>query len=272
MKRTLSRISVLILTTMLILAFSSCAPANESIPEAYSGKTAMSVPRLEYKAEESDRARSENTSTDTVLEIGSELKSEPESKESAPSQKAEQRSSVPAAEASELMTREEALSAALEHANLDKADIRDVEVELDIEKGVKVWEVEFDSQMTDHSYRIAAYNGEILHFHTKKESAPAPKIKSEPESKESAPSQKAEQRPSVPAAEASELMTREEALSAALEHAKLDKADIRDVEIELDIEKGVKVWEVEFESGRNEYSYEINASTGAVIEFESESD
>jgi len=164
MKRTLSRISVLILTTMLILAFSSCAPANESIPEAYSGKTAMSVPRLEYKAEESDRARSENTSTDTVLEIGSELKSEPESKESAPSQKAEQRSSVPAAEASELMTREEALSAALEHAKLDKADIRDVEIELDIEKGVKVWEVEFESGRNEYSYEINASTGAVIEF------------------------------------------------------------------------------------------------------------
>lgn len=67
-------------------------------------------------------------------------------------------------------------------------------------------------------------------------------------------------------------ITREKALEIALKKAGVKRADIRDLDIELDTERGIKVWEVDFECGNLEYSYEINAATGAVTKVERERD
>ena len=44
------------------------------------------------------------------------------------------------------------------------------------------------------------------------------------------------------------------------------------MEVELDEEDGILVYEVEFKSGNMEYSYEIDAASGAVLKHESERD
>ena len=44
------------------------------------------------------------------------------------------------------------------------------------------------------------------------------------------------------------------------------------MDIELDDEDGTLVYEVEFKSGGMEYSYEINAATGAILKHETELD
>ena len=61
-----------------------------------------------------------------------------------------------------------------------------------------------------------------------------------------------------------EKISREKAKSIALSHAGLNEADVRGLEIELDNEKGVLVYEVSFESGKYEYDYDIDAYTGAI--------
>ena len=47
---------------------------------------------------------------------------------------------------------------------------------------------------------------------------------------------------------------------------------IRDLDIEFDHERGVKVWEVDFDCGNLEYSYDIDAETGDIIKVERERD
>ena len=58
------------------------------------------------------------------------------------------------------------------------------------------------------------------------------------------------------------------ALSAALTHADLSRDAVQAIEIELDYEYGRMVYEVEFNSGRTEYEYDIDARNGEVIWFE----
>ena len=62
------------------------------------------------------------------------------------------------------------------------------------------------------------------------------------------------------------------AKSIALNHAGVSENKAYDMEIELDDEDGALVYEVEFKSGNMEYSYEINAATGAVLKHEAELD
>ena len=62
------------------------------------------------------------------------------------------------------------------------------------------------------------------------------------------------------------------AKSIALNHAGVSETQAYDMDVELDDEDGTFVYEVEFKSGGMEYSYEINAATGAILKHETELD
>lgn len=62
------------------------------------------------------------------------------------------------------------------------------------------------------------------------------------------------------------------AASIALNSAGLKKSQVRDFSCELDVERGVKVYEVDFDYGRYEYSYDIDAYSGKILHKEKERD
>ncbi len=65
-------------------------------------------------------------------------------------------------------------------------------------------------------------------------------------------------------------ITKDEAKQIALGHAGLAETDISRYKSELDRERKIIVYEIEFNSGKYEYEYEINADTGKVIKAEKE--
>ena len=69
-----------------------------------------------------------------------------------------------------------------------------------------------------------------------------------------------------------EIITRDRAIELALNHAGLNKTQIYDLEAELDRERGGTYWEIDFESGNLEYSYDINAQTEEIRKLEKERD
>ncbi len=71
---------------------------------------------------------------------------------------------------------------------------------------------------------------------------------------------------------ANTLIGKAKAESAALGHAGLKKSQVRGFNCKLDREDGVQVYEVEFEYGRYDYDYCINAETGKIIEWEKDRD
>lgn len=60
------------------------------------------------------------------------------------------------------------------------------------------------------------------------------------------------------------------AASIALNHAGLKKSQVRDFSCELDKERNTVVYEVDFEYGKYEYSYEISAKSGKILHREKE--
>lgn len=60
-------------------------------------------------------------------------------------------------------------------------------------------------------------------------------------------------------------ITANEALDTALSHAKLDKSQVSDIDVDLDRDNGSLIYEVDFNSGNTEYDYDIDADTGEVI-------
>lgn len=60
-------------------------------------------------------------------------------------------------------------------------------------------------------------------------------------------------------------VTREEAIDKALKQAGLKKEDISDLEVELDSEREGVFWEINFDHKDQEFSFDINANTGEIV-------
>ena len=129
------------------------------------------------------------------------------------------------------------------------------EVDPELDESPAHYEVEIRSQTGEEfEYKVDAYTGAILE--SKREAADGTEVPVV--------------QPSKPAASGD--IGYAKAKSVALNHAGVSENKAYDMEIELDDEDGTLVYEVEFKSGNMEYSYEINAATGAILKHEAELD
>ncbi len=67
---------------------------------------------------------------------------------------------------------------------------------------------------------------------------------------------------------AGEYITHDEALNIAIIDAKLNLTNLTDIEVEIDFEDNLMVYEVEFNYNNNSYDYDINAKTGEIVKVE----
>ena len=128
-------------------------------------------------------------------------------------------------------------------------------VDPELDESPAHYEVEIKSQTGEEfEYKIDAYTGAILE--SKREAADGTEVPVV--------------QPSKPAASGD--IGYAKAKSVALNHAGVSENKAYDMDIELDDEDGRIIYEVEFKSGNMEYSYEINAATGAILKHEAELD
>ena len=128
-------------------------------------------------------------------------------------------------------------------------------VDPELDESPAHYEVEITSQTGEEfEYKIDAYTGAILE--SKREAADGTEVPVV--------------QPSKPAASGD--IGYAKAKSVALNHAGVSEGKAYDMDIELDDEDGILVYEIEFKSGGMEYSYEINAATGAILKHEAELD
>ena len=129
------------------------------------------------------------------------------------------------------------------------------EVDPELDESPAHYEVEIRSQTGEEfEYKVDAYTGAILE--SKREAADGTEVPVV--------------QPSKPAASGD--IGYAKAKSIALNHAGVSEGKAYDMDIELDDEDGRLIYEVEFKSGNMEYSYEINAATGAILKHEAELD
>ena len=129
------------------------------------------------------------------------------------------------------------------------------EVDPELDESPAHYEVEIRSQTGEEfEYKVDAYTGAILE--SKREAADGTEVPVA--------------QPSKPAASGD--IGYAKAKSVALNHAGVSESKAYDMDIELDDEDGRLIYEVEFKSGNMEYSYEINAATGAILKHEAELD
>jgi len=139
---------------------------------------------------------------------------------------------------------------ALEHAGVAEANAQKLKVEMDVEKGRMVYEIEFDADGYEYDYEIDATTGELVK-NQKKVDDDKPKTE-----------------PTAPAEEIG--IGREKALSIAIEHAGVKASDASFSSVKADRDDGRNVYEIEFFVANVEYDYEIDATTGEVLKSESD--
>lgn len=152
-----------------------------------------------------------------------------------------------------------AKQAALTHAGVAEADIRGFEIDMDLENGVMVYEIEFETVEYEYEYDINALDGAVVW----QEKEPNRDDNGKPTVTPT---------PDAPAVSTPTLIGKDAAKAAALAHAGVSADSISGFKCELDRDHGAYIYEIEFKSGNCEFEYDINAETGAVVKFQKDLD
>lgn len=137
---------------------------------------------------------------------------------------------------------------ALQKAGVSADGLVKYEIELDTENGMMIYDVEFTAGSYEYDCEINAKTGAVVKFEK-------------------------ETRDGYTASSVGNVsISVEKAKGIALARALLSAGEIAQLEIELDTEDGMAVYEIEFKAKGYEYSMEINAATGAILKFEKETD
>ena len=144
--------------------------------------------------------------------------------------------------------------AAEQYAGTTALDSVTAEVDSELDEFPAHYEVELHTAWGEFEYLVDAYTGKVL-------SGQKDLLATAPVGDETA-------KPTAPTGD----IGHAKAKSIALNHAGVSENKAYDMEIELDDEDGTLVYEVEFKFGGMEYSYEINAATGAILKHEAELD
>ena len=154
-----------------------------------------------------------------------------------------------------------ARTAAEEHAGTTALDSVTAEVDSELDEFPAHYEVELHTAWGEFEYLVDAYTGKVLSGQKDLlTTASTPNETTKPSDQKPDPSGTAQD------------IGYAKAKSIALNHAGVSENEAYDMDIELDDEDGILVYEVEFKSGNMEYDYEINAATGAILKHESELD
>ncbi len=144
--------------------------------------------------------------------------------------------------------------AAEQYAGTTALDSVTAEVDSELDEFPAHYEVELHTAWGEFEYLVDAYTGKVL---SGQKDLPT-----------TAPVGDETAKPTAPTGD----IGHAKAKSIALNHAGVSENKAYDMEIELDDEDGTLVYEVEFKFGGMEYSYEINAATGAILKHEAELD
>ena len=232
--------------------------AVDGVLQTSEAKAAVLTQTLTQDAAREQQARKNNISTgkaamvNRVLAINPSLKFDALAKLSVEELKDLAEAGAPAMP----IGKDAAAYAAEQYAGTTALDSVTAEVDSELDESPAHYEVELHTAWGEFEYLVDAYTGKVL-------SGQKDLLATAPVGDETA-------KPTVPSGGAD--IGHAKAKSVALNHAGVSEGKAYDMDIELDDEDGRLIYEVEFKSGGREYSYEIDASSGAILKHEAELD
>lgn len=155
--------------------------------------------------------------------------------------------------------REAAIKAAFEKAGFAELTANDVErllVKLDRDNGKVEYEIDFIYNGTEYEVEILASNGSILDF------------EKEPADKDDYRDDDYDDDDEKVNVNSGDYISKDEAVALALAHAQLGAEDIKGLRVKLERDDGKLQYEIEFYSASTEYDYDIDATSGAILNFD----
>lgn len=159
---------------------------------------------------------------------------------------------------------EKATAVALQNAGYEESEASLVRGHYDNDDGLGVYEIEFKAGDYNYDYVISAKDGTILE--ADREYAGISQNGTSGNSENPENGQTGSGTP-----DGSEYIGADKAKELALQNAGIDAASATFTKAKLDKDDGLYVYEIEFISGETEYSYEISATDGTIIDKDSES-
>lgn len=180
---------------------------------------------------------------------------------------------------------EAAKEAAFAHAGALAQDVPFYKIEMDVERGMMVYEVDFACGGYKYEYDVDALTGAVVK--TKKErdkkaparavtppgNATAPAVPASPTPSTNPVTPTTPVAPATPAtsgngANPAAGITLDQAKEIALNHAGQAASAVYFTKVKLDHDDGMQIYDIEFVAGGVEYEFEINASTGQVWDYD----
>lgn len=177
------------------------------------------------------------------------------------------------------LSEQEAKAAAFSHAGIAEDDVLALQISKGTENGSPVYEIEFKTAEKSYDYDIVRNSGEILRssydvitqekaVETKENTSSS----SQTDTSSSTPSSEATKADTNPASSqatqpnsTSSAITKDKAKSIALQDAGVKESDTQFLWVKEDYEDGRAVYDVEFYANGTEYDYEIEKSSGRIL-------
>lgn len=179
---------------------------------------------------------------------------------------------------------ERATNVALQNAGYTESEVTGLRGHYDRDDNLKIYEIEFYADGFEYDYKVAAEDGTILEANreltnqinggtTGQNSSQGITSENNQQSGNSSNNQSdsSSQTQNNQFDNSSQYIGTEKAKQIALNHAGVSSSSATFTKTKLDRDDGIYVYEIEFISGEIDYDYEINATTGNVISFDTES-
>ncbi len=158
---------------------------------------------------------------------------------------------------------------ALEHAGYTETAVYGMEVEMDYEKDVMIYEVEFHADAQEYDYDIHAKTGEIVKNHAERDDDWWNDWNWDDTEWKFTEEYAKEEQPTKEQGTSKKYLTLDEVKAIVFEHAGVTDDTVFDLETEFDYETGRynsvhAEYEIDFESGEYDYEYTVDAVTGEI--------
>ena len=155
------------------------------------------------------------------------------------------------------LSKEEVKNIAFKHAGVSSDT--NVNITLGKDGGKAVYDIDFKTSEKEYDYEIDATSGKVLDFESEK-------IKTKPQNNTNTNNENTNQN------QTTNYIGESKAKSVALNHAGVSSSEASMLKIVLDTENGTKVYDIQFRIGDVENEYEINATTGSIVNHEKDID
>lgn len=168
---------------------------------------------------------------------------------------------------------DDAKTAAYAHAGVSASDVLYVETDFDSEHGVMVYEVEFYAGSVEYEYDINALTGDVVKFEQEQTGNLAGNGSGNSGSGTGTGAGTGNQYGNgAGSVDTGSFIGEAAAKAAALSDAGVSESEVTRLKCELDRDHGSYKYEIEFNVGRTEYEYEVDAYSGAILKAEQDYD